>query len=87
MNGIARLSLTGLLMVGLAGCGAPPADRKEAEVAPEPGSQEAEETVFDDMIQTQDRARAVEGVLMDSKRDLDTAIDHAEDDAEDAAAE
>jgi hypothetical protein len=36
--------------------------------------------VFDDMIQTQDRARAVEGVLMDSKRDLDTAIDHAEDD-------
>ena len=87
MNGIARLSLTGLLMVGLAGCGAPPADREEAGVAPEPGSQEAEETVFDDMIQTQDRARAVEGVLMDSKRDLDTAIDHAEDDAEDAAAE
>jgi hypothetical protein len=87
MNGIARLSLTGLLMVGLAGCGAPPADREKAEVAPEPGSQEAEETVFDDMIQTQDRARAVEGVLMDSKRDLDTAIDHAEDDAEDAAAE
>jgi len=87
MNGIARLSLTGLLMVGLAGCGAPPADREAAEVAPEPGSQEAEETVFDDMIQTQDRARAVEGVLMDSKRDLDTAIDHAEDDAENAAAE
>ena len=81
MNGIARLSLTGLLMVSLAGCGAPPADEDEAAVAPEPGSQEAEETVFDDMIQTQDRARAVEGVLMDSKRDLDTAIDHAEDDA------
>jgi hypothetical protein len=81
MNGIARLSLTGLLMVALAGCGAPPADEQEAEVPPEPGSQEAEETVFDDMIQTQDRARAVEGVLMDSKQDLDTAIDHAEDDA------
>jgi hypothetical protein len=30
------------------------------------------------MIQTQDRARDVEGVLMDSKRDLDTAIDNAE---------
>jgi hypothetical protein len=80
MNGIARLSLTGLLMVALAGCGAPPADEQEAEVAPDPDSQRAEETVFDDMIQTQDRARAVEGVLMDSKRDLDTAIDHAEDD-------
>ena len=81
MNGIARLSLTGLLMVALAGCGAPPADEQEAEVAPDPDSQRAEETVFDDMIQTQDRARAVEGVLMDSKRDLDTAIDHAEDDS------
>jgi hypothetical protein len=62
----------------LAGCGAPPAGDEE-EPAPEPGSQEAEETVFDDMIQTQDRARAVGGVLMDSKRDLDTAIDEAED--------
>jgi hypothetical protein len=80
MNGIARLSLTGLLMVALAGCGAPPADEEEAEVAPDPDSQRAEKTVFDDMIQTEDRARAVEGVLMDSKRDLDTAIDHAEDD-------
>jgi len=81
MNGIARLSLTGLLIAALAGCGAPPADEQEAGVAPEPGSQEAEETVFDDMIQTQDRARAVEGVVMDRKQDLDTAIDHAEDDA------
>lgn len=80
MNGIARLSLTGFLMVSLAGCGAPPAD-EQAEVEAEPGSQEAEETVFDDMIQTQDRARAVEGVVMDRKQDLDTAIDHAEDDA------
>ena len=31
------------------------------------------------MIQTQDRARAVEGVLQDSKRDLDTAIEQSED--------
>ncbi len=66
------------LVALLAGCGAPPAGDGEGP-APEPGSQEAEETVFDDMIQTQDRARAVEGVLMDSKRDLDTAIDQAED--------
>jgi hypothetical protein len=37
------------------------------------------------MIQTQDRARAVEDVLQESKRDLDTAIDQAEnpDQAED----
>jgi hypothetical protein len=31
------------------------------------------------MIQTQDRARAVEGTLMDSKRDLDAAIQESED--------
>jgi hypothetical protein len=66
------------LVALLAGCGAPPAGDEEGP-APEPGSQEAEETVFDDMIQTQDRARAVEGVLMDSKRDLDTAIDQTDE--------
>ena len=73
-----KLSLTGLVATLLLGCGAPPAD-EQAEAAPEPGSQEAEETVFDDMIQTEDRARAVEGVVMDHKQDLDTAIDHADD--------
>jgi hypothetical protein len=78
MNGNARLTLTGLVMASLLGCGAPPPEEQSGP-EPEPGSQEAEETVFDDMIQTQDRARAVEGVLMDSKKDLDTAIDHAED--------
>ena len=80
MNGIARLSLTGLLMVALAGCGAPPADEQEAEVAPDPDSQRAEKTVFDDMIQTQDRARAVEGTVMESKQELDRALEQAEDD-------
>ena len=64
-------------IVATAGCGQAP--EQESDTRPEPGSQEAEETVFDDMIQTQDRARAVEGVLMDSKKDLDTAIDHADD--------
>ena len=78
MNGIVRLSLTGLLIAVLAGCGGPPAGKQEGP-APEPGSQEAEETVFDDMIQTQDRARAVEDVLQDSKRKLDTAIEESED--------
>jgi hypothetical protein len=33
------------------------------------------------MIQTQDRARAVEDTLMDSKRDLDAAIEASESDA------
>ena len=79
MNGIARLSLTGLLMVGSRLRRA--SGREQEGPSAGAGKPEAEETVFDDMIQTQDRARAVEGVLMDSKRDLDTAIQHAEDDA------
>jgi hypothetical protein len=77
MNRIARSLLTGLALAALLGCGAPPPE-EQAGPPPEPGSQEAEETVFDDMIQTQDRARAVEGVLQDRKQDLDTAIDHAD---------
>ena len=82
MNGIARLSLTGLLMVALAGCGAPPADEQEAEVAPDPDSQRAEETVFDDMIQTQDKARAVEDLTLGRKDELDRALDASEGDPE-----
>jgi hypothetical protein len=78
MNRIARLSLSGLALAALMGCGAP-APEEQAEAEPDPGSQEAEETVFDDMIQTQDRARAVEGVVLDHKKDLDAAIDHSED--------
>jgi hypothetical protein len=78
MKGTPKLTLTAFVLAALLGCGGPPPDA-QTEAEPEPGSQEAEETVFDDMIQTQDRARAVEGVVMDRKKDLDTAIDHAED--------
>ena len=75
-------------MVALAGCGAPPADEQEAEVAPDPDSQRAEKTVFDDMIQTEDRARAVEGVTMGAKANLDKAIDaETSNDAADRAAD
>jgi hypothetical protein len=81
MNGKTRLSLTALVLAGLLGCGGPAADPKASESAepPAPGSQEAEKTVFDDMIQTEDRARDVEGVLQQSKKDLDTAIERDED--------
>ena len=78
MNGKPGLTLTAFALAALLGCGGSPPD-EEAQAEPEPGSQEAEETVFDDMIQTQDRARAVDDVLQQSKQDLDTAIDHAED--------
>ena len=39
--------------------------------------------MLDDMIQTQDRARAVEGVTMDAKRNLDEEIEAQTDGASD----
>jgi hypothetical protein len=36
--------------------------------------------VFDDMIQTQDKARAVEGVTLGHKADMDAAIEQSEGD-------
>jgi hypothetical protein len=75
----ARLSLAAVAMLTLVACGGP-APSQDEEEARELG-RDTDKTVFDDMIQTQDRARAVEGVLMDSKKDLDTAIDHADETA------
>ena len=42
---------------------------------------DTDETVFDDMIQTQDRARAVEGLTLGRKGEMDEAIRRSEDDA------
>jgi len=39
--------------------------------------------VFDDMIQTQDKARAVEGVTLGRKADMDAAIEDSEGDKPD----
>jgi hypothetical protein len=38
--------------------------------------------VFDDLIQTQDKARAVEGVTLGHKADLDAAIESAGGDSQ-----
>lgn len=78
MHRSAGLSLTGLVLAALLGCGGPaPEDEATSKPRPEPGSQEAEETVFDDMIQTQDRARAVEGVTLGHKQQMDAAIEQS----------
>ena len=59
MRPAARLTLSALLLATLAACGAPaPQDKASAR---EKG-RDTDETVFDDMVQTQDRARAVEDV-------------------------
>ena len=65
MRRAARLTLTGLALVALAACDAPP-PREAAEAEVEAGEQET--TVFDDTIQTQDRARAVEDLTLEGER-------------------
>ena len=78
MRPVARLTLSGLVLTGLVACGAPaPQDKAEAR---EKG-RDTDETVFDDMIQTQDRARAVEGLTLGRKGEMDEAIRRSEDDA------
>jgi hypothetical protein len=72
------LALSGLVLVGLVACGGKPEPQDE-EAARELG-RDTDKTVFDDMIQTQDKARAVEGVTLGHKADLDDAIESAEGD-------
>lgn len=79
MRPAARLTLSALLLAMLAACGVPgPQDDKEE--AREKG-RDTDETVFDDMIQTQDRARAVEDVTLGHKQALDEAISESEGEA------
>mgnify|MGYP003498059787 CR=1 FL=1 len=80
MRPAARLALSGLVLATLVACGAPapaPQDKQEAEAL----GRDTDETVFDDMIQTQDRARAVEGLTLGRKGEMDEAIRRSEDDA------
>ena len=75
MRPLARLTLSGLVLTGLAACGAPaPQDKQEAEAL----GRDTDETVFDDMIQTQDRARAVEDLTLGRKGEMDAAIEQSE---------
>jgi hypothetical protein len=70
------LVLAGLWLLGLAACGGPAPDADDAREDEAP----ARETVFDDTIRTKDRAKAVEGVTMEHKRDVDEAIAESEGD-------
>lgn len=79
MQSTARTAVLALMLAIVAACGGEPAPQDKADAAAKGRS--TDETVFDDMIQTQDRARAVEGVTMDHKADLDAAIESAEGDS------
>ena len=77
----ARLPLVAALLLTLAACGSPPAPADEeedaADAAAEALGRDTDETVVDDMLQTQDRARAVEDLTLGRKDDLDQALEES----------
>ena len=82
----ARLPLAALALLMLVACGSStpdPQDDAAGEAKARELGRDTDETVLDDMIQTEDRARAVEDVTMDAKRNLDEAIDAQTGDAGD----
>mgnify|MGYP006379861519 FL=1 len=82
MRSAARLTLTALALATLAACGSPtPHESKDKAQAREEArakGRDTDETVFDDMIQTQDRARAVEDLTLGRKGEMDAAIEQSE---------
>jgi hypothetical protein len=89
----ARILSIALALTLLAGCGgttSEPSKKDEAAATADAKARgrDTDKTVFDDMIQTEDRARAVEGVTMGAKANLDKAIDaETSNDASDRAAD
>ncbi len=72
MRRVATFTVTGIAVAMLAACSPPPAQEKEEARAK---GRDTDETVFDDMIQTQDRARAVEDLTLGRKSELDAALE------------
>jgi hypothetical protein len=88
MSVAARLPLAVFALSMLVACGTSVPDAQDdaaVEAAASELGRDTDETVLDDMIQTQDRARAVEDVTMDARRNLDEAIDAQTGDASDEA--
>jgi hypothetical protein len=85
MNSKAGLAAAGLALTWLVACGSPtphePAAQQDdagpaADVEARHGTRD--ETVFDDMIRTEDKARSVEGTVMQGKANTDAAIEAAD---------
>lgn len=76
-----RLTLSALLIASFAplvACDyAEPQDKEEARAK----GRDTDETVFDDMVQTQDKARAVEDLTLGRKADMDAAIEQSSEGA------
>lgn len=82
----ARLTLAGLAFLLLLACGGQPESRSAEEQAAADAAatelgRDTDETVFDDMVQTQDKARAVEDLTLGRKNELDAAMEDAEGNA------
>jgi hypothetical protein len=72
-----RLSLATLALLTVVGCSGPAREPQDEEEARALG-RDTDRTVFDDTIQTQDRARAVEQVTLGHKQKLDEALEASE---------
>lgn len=76
---MARLSLATLVALTVVACGGPaPQTGAGDEAAEEALGRDTDETVFDDMVQTQDKARAVEDLTLGRKDELDRALEAGE---------
>ena len=73
MQSTARTIVLGLALTVVAACGGEQAPQDKADAAAKGRS--TDETVFDDLIQTQDRARGVEDTVMAAKGSLDATIE------------
>lgn len=84
MNPLARVAAAGLALTWLVACGSSTPDKaagqKDAAPAPDVKARQGtkDETVFDDLIRTEDKARSVEGTVMQGKANTDAAIEAAE---------
>ena len=79
----AALSLALVALLALAACNSPPPEEPDEEEARALG-RDTDETVFDDLVQTQDKARAVEDVTLGRKDELDRALEASDGDAAEA---
>jgi hypothetical protein len=71
-----RIAVVAMAVLALAACGGPEPRQDKAEA--ERLGRDTDETVFDDMIQTQDKARAVEDLTLGRKGELDRALERSE---------
>jgi hypothetical protein len=79
MPAVARLPLAMFASLLLAACDSPAPETDSDQASADTGQRELDSgedaTVFDDMLQTQDKARAVEGLTLGRKGELDQALD------------